>query len=201
MLFDYAIKYELTDKNYARDYKLSDNLLRETRSVKEQHKAFCDEELSKIWNCRQDPIARMVIVQTFMGWRPQELCKLEAKNIKEGFICGGSKTEAGTNRLVPIHSCIEDLIRPYGKFLFKPMTYATYYNQFNELMQKLNITGHRPHDPRKTFITLAKKYDVDEYAIKRMVGHKIKDVTEAVYTERSLEWLKKEIEKIKTPGV
>lgn len=44
---------------------------------------------------------------------------------------------------------------------------------------------------------MAKKYNVDEYAIKYIVGHSISDITEKVYTERKSDWLKSEIEKIK----
>ena len=44
---------------------------------------------------------------------------------------------------------------------------------------------------------MAKKAQVDEYAIKYMVGHKISDSTEKVYAQREFEWLKQEIEKIK----
>lgn len=44
---------------------------------------------------------------------------------------------------------------------------------------------------------MAKKYKVDEYAIKYMVGHVISDITEKVYTNRSRERLKEKIEKIK----
>lgn len=44
---------------------------------------------------------------------------------------------------------------------------------------------------------LRKKCGVDEYAIKYIIGHSISDVTEKVYTERELDWLKTEIEKIK----
>ena len=40
------------------------------------------------------------------------------------------------------------------------------------------------------FVTMAKKYNMDEYAIKRLVGHHIKDLTERVYTQRSIDWLK-----------
>lgn len=61
---------------------------------------------------------------------------------------------------------------------------------------KLN-PQHRTHDGRMHFITQAKKYGVDEYAIKYIVGHVITDVTEKVYTKREIEWLKTEIEKIK----
>lgn len=44
---------------------------------------------------------------------------------------------------------------------------------------------------------MAKKAEVDQYAIKYIVGHKIDDITERVYTQREPEWLKSEIEKIK----
>lgn len=196
VLFDFAIRYELTDRNYAREYKLSDNLLRETRSIKEPHKAFSDEEISILWKNADDKTAQMILVQIYMGWRPQELCLLEAKNIKDGSICGGMKTDAGKNRIVPIHSKIEFLIKPKGKYIFGGQGYRMYYENFNDLMERLNIKNHRPHDPRKTFVTLAKRFGIDEYAIKRIVGHKIKDVTEAIYTERDISWLKGEIEKI-----
>lgn len=43
---------------------------------------------------------------------------------------------------------------------------------------------------------MAKKYDVDEYAIKYIVGHAINDITEKVYTEREISWLASELEKI-----
>ena len=61
---------------------------------------------------------------------------------------------------------------------------------------KLN-PNHRPHDGRTHFVTMAKRYGVDEYAIKYMVGHKISDITEKVYTRREFAWLREEIEKIK----
>lgn len=55
---------------------------------------------------------------------------------------------------------------------------------------------HRGHDGRVHFVTAAKKYNLDEYAIKRIVGHTIKDLTERVYTKRSVDWLVQEIDKI-----
>jgi Fanconi anemia group M protein len=61
---------------------------------------------------------------------------------------------------------------------------------------KLN-ERHLPHDPRKHFVTMAKKYGVDEYAVKRLIGHAIDDLTEKVYTERDINWLREEIAKIK----
>ena len=43
---------------------------------------------------------------------------------------------------------------------------------------------------------MAKANSMDEYALKRIVGHKIDDITERVYTKRTIEWLISEIDKI-----
>ena len=78
------------------------------------------------------------------------------------------------------------------------LTYDKYRHRFDKIVEQLKLNEqHRPHDPRNHFITIAKKYKVDEYAIKYMVGHEIQDITEKVYTKRDPEWLKSEIEKIK----
>lgn len=63
-------------------------------------------------------------------------------------------------------------------------------------MDELGISNHRPHDTRVTFVTMCKNARVDDVAIKKFVGHNIDDITEAVYTKRSLEWYRQEIEKI-----
>ena len=78
------------------------------------------------------------------------------------------------------------------------MSYQRYKAGFEMIRDELNLNPeHRPHDGRKHFVTAAKKAGIDEYAIKYMVGHKISDITEKVYTQREFDWLKEEIEKIK----
>lgn len=77
-------------------------------------------------------------------------------------------------------------------------SYRKYYDKFVNIRTKLDLNPeHRCHDGRKHFVTMAKKYQVDEYAIKYIVGHAITDITEKVYTERDIEWLKEEMKKIK----
>lgn len=125
------------------------------------------------------------------------------------------KTEAGKDRLVPIHSKIYPLVLMRyknavnlgSKYLLNcvdsssrnyELTYPKYRKRFNSIVEQLGLNpNHRPHDGRKTFVTLAKKYNVDEYAVKYIAGHTINDITERVYTERDPEWLKEEIKKIK----
>ena len=41
------------------------------------------------------------------------------------------------------------------------------------------------------------KANVNKYALKGLVGHHISDVTENVYTDRPITWLRKEIKKNK----
>lgn len=56
---------------------------------------------------------------------------------------------------------------------------------------------HKPHDTRHTFITKAKDAGINEYVLKLIVGHEIRDVTEKIYTHRTLEDMQYEIEKIR----
>lgn len=55
---------------------------------------------------------------------------------------------------------------------------------------------HKPHLTSHTFITRAEEAAVDEHCLKLIVGHQIGDVTEKVYTHRTIENLQSEIEKI-----
>ena len=73
----------------------------------------------------------------------------------------------------------------------KQLKYENYYVEF-----KKRLPNHKPHDPRKTFVTMAKKSGVNDFAIKRIVGHAIEDLTENVYTERDIEWLCEEAAKL-----
>jgi integrase len=56
---------------------------------------------------------------------------------------------------------------------------------------------HHPHETRHTFITKVKKFKMDEYILKRIVGHSIPDITENVYTHREFEELRMAMEMIK----
>lgn len=154
-----------------------------------------------------------ILIQCYLGVRPRELLGILVENVdlENDTITCGMKTEAGKNRVIPIHEKIKEHVENKMKvakalgspYLFnKPnehgMSYSTYKKYFYNAMIDLEIsTEHRPHDPRKTFVTMAKKYEVDEYAIKRIIGHTIEDLTERVYTQRDLEWLKSEMAKMK----
>lgn len=221
MLLDYALEYELVDRNYSRTFNLTEETVKEIQSVKKEHIAFTDEEMDLLWaNASSKQGVDILLIQCYSGWRPQELGLLELKDVdlENWTFRGGMKTDAGENRVVPIHSRIQDLVlkkyqeaealgSPYLLNWVDPnnrnkknlkLTYARYQKAFERIRDELKLNpNHRPHDGRTHFVTMAKRYGVDEYAIKYMVGHKISDITEKVYTKREFEWLREEIEKIK----
>jgi len=203
MFFDYAVENGYVEQNVARKFRH-----KYTVSSGDCHTAFSDEEIRTLWKNINDPYAAMIVIQCYSGWRPAELCDLRIENvdIKHWTFTGGSKTEAGKNRVVPIHSRIRTLVKEFydrstrigSEYLFDPhLNYDMYFRKYQAVILKYGLSNHKPHDPRKHFVTMAKKYDVDEYAIKYMVGHRITDITEHIYTERSPEWLAREIEKIR----
>lgn len=203
-MLDYAVEYEIIQTNFLKNVKLSVGAKEPTNS----HISFTDEEMEVLWNnSKYDLIVRQILVNCYSGFRPSELCNLKVKNvnIRDDCMVGGSKTEAGRERVVPIHSKVKAFIaEKYNEALLSgretlfDTTYAQYEHKFSIAMKRYNLSDkHRPHDSRKQFVTMAKKAGVDEFAIKRIVGHRISDITESIYTDRSTSWLKSEIEKIK----
>lgn len=218
-MFDYAIEYGYLEQNYARMVKElpSKKVYKESENP---HIAFTNDEIDTLWkNVNEYSLVKIILIQCYSGWRPQELGRLEVQDVDltNGTFKGGMKTKAGIERVVPIHSKIKEFVKekydeavriksPYllnikivrtGKYE-DLSSYSRYHYFFKKTMDALGLYNkHRPHDPRKHFVTMAKSAGVNEYAIKYIVGHVIEDLTERVYTERDVKWLKEEIEKIK----
>lgn len=219
LMLDYALEYEIVDKNYARTFDISEDIIKEKEAATRQHIAFSEEELQILWEAvGKVRFVDWIIIQCYMGWRPQELAmlRLDEINLDEWYIQAGMKTDAGKQRVVPIHSCIRNLITQNyefavsigSKYLFNDkgqthagswkITYDKYSKRFEKVITDLGLNPeHRPHDPRKTFVTRAKKAGICDNAIKAMVGHKAQDITESAYTERDIEWLRADLEKMK----
>lgn len=218
-MLDYALEFEIVPMNYARTFEISGDVIVEIEKNKKDHFPFSEDELQILWdNVDKVKFADWVIIQCYMGWRPQELATLQLNEVHldDWYMQAGMKTDAGKQRIVPIHSRIRGLIQKNydyavsigSNYLFNDkgqthsgswaVTYDKYASRFKKVISQLKLNpNHRPHDPRTTFITRGKKAKMDEYALKEMVGHSIQDITESTYTVRDLEWLREDIEKIK----
>lgn len=207
LMYDYAFgELDIIQKNYARSFELTLDT-----DVKKPHIIFTDKEIELLSKNLDIPGANIMYIGIYSGWRPDELCHLLLENIdlENHYFSGGNKTSSSKNRVVPIHPKIYDLVKTCyenaksagSSTLFvigeKAVDYKAYHYRFGQVVDALGLDpNHRPHDTRHTFSTLAKRYKVDEYARRILLGHKIKDVTDSVYTHMSLEWYKEEISKI-----
>lgn len=212
MMYKYAVAHDIVEKDYASVMFANGNPIKRSRT--KEVIPFSQEEIFLLWdNLDNIAFADMILIGIYSGWRPQELAILKVADIdlEAGTMLGGLKTDAGKNRIVPIHPLIKPLIENrikeatamQSEFLFNDangqqgtyMTYDKYRKRFEKVMKYLKLT-HRPHETRHTFITKAKACNVDEYILKLIVGHTIDDITEKVYTHRTIDQLRAEMEKI-----
>ena len=208
LMFDYAVEYGYTDKNYVRDIRTGYG----DSNAEKPHISYTKEEMNILWaNVGKNVFVDMILIQCYMGWRPDELCHLALNhiNMNDWTIIGGSKTAAGRDRVCAVHEYIRPLIQKHyeasiavnKEFLFlngkRNVNYESLKLRFKDTVKELGISlDHRPHDGRKQFVTMAKEAGMDEYAIKKMVGHRISDITERIYTDRDVKWLHSEVAKI-----
>ena len=219
-IYDYALEARLVERNYAREFTLDKKVFQEKEKNYKSKVPFSKEEIDKLWKSIEFvPFADMIVYACYSGWRPTELIKLKIKDVdlKNGFVKGGMKTNAGKNRLVPIHPLVSSIVEKYYKeaksvgsdYLFNDvnnkfgigLSYDQYLSRFNKVMNALHFrTEITPHYTRHTFITKAKSREVNmnEYVLKIIVGHDVGDLTEHVYTHRELNDLKEEMDKIKS---
>lgn len=192
-IYKYAEIFELVEKNYAAH--ISANVAEDD----EHGVPFDEKELAILWAHKDDPISAMILILCYSGFRIGEIATLTT-NLSEMYFQGGIKTAAGKDRIVPIHSCIQDLVRDrmdaYGSLL--PLSSDVFRVKMYDFLTDVGIVKHTPHDCRHTFSALCERFKVSENDRKRMLGHSFKqDITNAVYGHRSVEDLREEIEKIR----
>ena len=158
---------------------------------------FSADELTLVWNS-DHPFAEDLLIMIYTGWRASEYCGLKTKDIdlENKTMRGGSKTEAGKNRLIPIHSRIFPLVQkrytPDSEY-FRDNDYDALYRDFKACMQTLGMK-HTPHETRHTFITMLDDAGANKTAIQRLAGHASRDVTSKVYTHKDIEQLRAAVE-------
>ena len=199
-MYSYMIKYEIVDTDYSAHVyiPISDD--------DESGEPFSEKELKILWENKDDEIIQMLLIMCYSGYRIKAYTKIEI-NLKEMYFKGGVKTKASKERIVPIHSCLKGFISVNGASI--NLLKCTPQDFRKKMYDKLDMLGigytesgkkHTPHDCRHTFSALCEKYKVNENDRKRMMGHSFgSDITNATYGHRTVEELREEIEKIKTP--
>jgi integrase len=202
-IYEYAIRcrYVKEDISAYCDY--------EVKKVKKEdaHSPFTDEEVKLLWKNKDDYDVGTVLIMIYTGMRITEILTLtnDKIHLDEKYIIHGEKTEAGQDRVIPIHNCILPIIKERyednADYFIKRKYYARtrqnyYYHEWNSLNIKYGM-NHKAHDTRYTCASLMKEYKIDIYYRKLIIGHAIKDITDGVYTKTTPERLVKEINRIK----
>ncbi|CAM3411214.1 tyrosine-type recombinase/integrase [Pseudostreptobacillus hongkongensis] len=204
LLYKFALKREIVSKDYSTFLEIGKKV------TKIERKIFTEEEIGVLWyNLNKYDLIDTILILIYTGLRIGELLNLKISdiNLEEGYLKGGSKTEAGKNRLVPIHPKIKNLIEnriDFNKEYFingpinknEKMSYITYFSKFNILMKKLGMK-HTIHDTRHTFASLLSNVDANTVSISKLIGHSSYSMTEKIYTHKDKEELRKAIELIK----
>lgn len=167
---------------------------------------FTDEEVSRLWENQNFPWVDSILFFLYTGFRISEMIDLrtETVNLQEWTLTGGTKTAAGKNRLIPIHSKIQSIVQKRFEqsksgYLFehngKKLNQTQYREFWAAVMEALKM-DHTPHECRHTFRSRLDSAGANKVCIDRLMGHKSKGTGERVYTHKNIEELRLNIELI-----
>lgn len=198
LMFKFAMKYDYIKKDYSEFVK------RPKVEVEKDRVPFSDDELQSLWELSDDHIAQIVLIMIYTGWRPSELSVMTFGNgidIQNKLMQGGMKTEAGKGRVVPI--C--DKIFPFVKRMYNNGFSGISSDEngellnYNQLYRKItgffedNSLNHIPYETRHTFATMLDNKNINSKIKKLLLGHSSNDVTEKVYTHKTIEQLREAV--------
>lgn len=211
-------KYGIPRKQVPDNINLAEFLRVEGESSS-QRDSLTDIEIEKIRLAvgridHADEIYAMI----YLGFRPSEFLSLRAEDYfpEQGYIIGGAKTEAGTNRTVTISPKIRSIIDAHaeqGGLLFsnngaqwdlKKYTEEVFYPTLKKIgidnptnLVGIKTTRHRitPHSCRHTFATLMKRVQGNDKDKLELIGH-TSDEMLRYYQDVSIADLKKITDKI-----
>jgi len=167
---------------------------------------FIDEEVNRLWENRALPWVDSILFLLYTGFRISEMLALRSEDVREinGIltITGGVKTEAGKNRIVPIHSKIQYIVENHIRksksgYLFEyngnKIPQLQYRAFWADIMEKLKME-HTPHECRHTLRSWLDSAGANKVCIDRIMGHKSAGTGERVYTHKDIAELKTNIE-------
>ena len=187
-IYKYAMKRNICEKDYSRYVEIR------AKDDVEHGIPFSINDL-KIMLDHPSFVTDSLLIMCLSGWRITEFLKMKI-NKEDLLFEGGIKTNAGKNRIVPIHPLLIPIL-DRNNWEVRKMTTANFRHLMYSELEALGIEKHTPHDCRHTFSWLCDKCNVDRLSKKMLLGHAIaNDVTDAFYGHRTVDELRQEINKI-----
>ena len=201
-LFDYGMMNDIVRKNYASYIVLP------KKEIKEKE-AFTDIEIAKIENAvGKVDHADAILFLIYTGFRISEFLELKPSNYNPDTkcLCGGKKTNAGKNRIVPVHPKIQPIVDQWlekgGETIFckpdgKPYTADNFRKDYYyKALLEIGVRRLTPHATRHTFATMLARQNVRPENIQKLMGHTNYGFTASVYVHQDSDTLRNCIEKL-----
>lgn len=205
-LCQYAINQDIIHTNYSTALVLPEASAPKTRVLHA-------DEVQAIRNTADDArlgeTARIALTLIYTGMRLNELLTARRENVHadEGYLIGGEKTEAGRDRVIPLHPDIMPYIlqwldgndTPYlipSKYGL-PRDHNNVRKSFNSLMRKLGIEGVTPHTCRHTAATKFAAAGLPPEVTKQILGHADITTTLNIYTHPDIQNLIENARRVK----
>lgn len=152
--------------------------------------------------------ARLTMIMLFTGMRISELFLLPVSGIhldvETPFIKGGIKTDAGKNRIIPIHSHILPFVRFFVENARGELFITGYKGQqksngfrsrdYYKMLEYLGISRKTPHNTRKSAATQAAEGGMDQVAMMKIFGWADMAVAHKYYIAPDVAYLSREME-------
>mgnify|MGYP002768287565 FL=1 len=208
-----VFRYAVVNQYISRDDDYTSYIRVAKYEESDMHRPYTINEILALKKA-DTPEAHIMLIFIYTGVRINEMLNINRDNIHIDEKCDddgterlisymitGSKTKAGKNRIVPIHDdikqyVIDELLKPEKRLV--DVSYPNFTNRTVLIkVNKLLDTHHTMHDTRKTFATLCQMNNLNVYIRKKVLGHRMNDITFDVYTNESKNRLWTEINKIK----
>lgn len=194
-----ALELDIVSKQYS-------TLLEAAPVPDTSRKIFTDDEVARLWAHKDLPWADFALFLLYTGFRISEALGMRVEDVdfEQLTLTGGVKTAAGKNRVVPIHSKILGIVEARAAaskrgYLFehngRKLPLSVYYLIWGRIMQDTGMQ-HVPHECRHTFRSRLDSAGANRVCIDRLMGHKSGSTGERVYTHKTLEELRKNLELI-----
>lgn len=203
-LCSYAMERDIIGKDYSCYLDIP------SVGAKRPRDALSDLQVAQLSQMAADgiPWADTALMLCYTGFRVSEFLQLTPFSYHTedgGYLQGGLKTDAGKNRIVPVHP----KIRPYlmtwltkgGRTIIcttdgGPISPERYRENFRVIAHQLGAPEATPHWCRHTFATMLHNAQADPLTVKWLLGHSTKSDITAHYTHETIETLRAAVERL-----
>ena len=201
-LYDYAMQNDIVTRNYAKFLVLP----KQTKTKKD---CFSDLELERIRQAAGTiPFADVILMMCYTGFRISEFLELTPFSYDPALnaLRGGKKTDAGRDRVVPVHHAIKPYLAAWmakgGKTIICTDTGESYTTDmfrrrcYYPALEAIGIRRLSPHATRHTFATRLAAAGARTEDIQALAGHEDYEVTANTYIHQDIRTLQTAIEKL-----